>query len=74
MNRPTQSPLHGAVKALCEEAAKKISKAVIESGVTEIYRNADGTYNGVALLADLAGVSEEEVRQQWAEVKKRRRQ
>ena len=68
------SPFHRAVKQLADDAAKRIAKAVVESGATDEYRRPDGTYDGVRLLADLGGLSEDEVRRIWEEVKRRKRQ
>ena len=73
MSKPT-TPLARAVRSLCDDAAKGIAKAVIDSGATEKYKNPDGTYDGIGLLADLGGVSRDEVRQIWEELKRQRAQ
>lgn len=38
----------------------------------ERHRNPDGTYNGVAALAELTGLSEEEIRWSWERSKELR--
>lgn len=53
--------LRDKVRAASNEAAKKITAELEASGAFEPYRNADGTYNGVKMFADLTGLSEADV-------------